>query len=50
MAESVKISELSELASQLLATDYVPIVRSGVTYKYAPYGYVVKKRQAAGSQ
>jgi hypothetical protein len=39
---SVKISDLTTLASQLQSADYIPIVRSGVTYKYAPFGYVVK--------
>lgn len=39
---SVKISELTTLASQLQSADYIPIVRSGVTYKYAPYSYLVK--------
>lgn len=38
----IKISELDTLAQQLVNADYVPIVHTGVTYKFAPFNYLVK--------
>ncbi|MGL5512101.1 MAG: hypothetical protein ACRDBM_02530 [Sporomusa sp.] len=38
----IKISELTTLAQQLQAADYMPVVHAGVTYKYSPYTYLVK--------
>lgn len=38
----VKISELDTLAQQLQNSDYVPMIHNGVTYKFAPFNYLVK--------
>ena len=46
MAEGTKISALTALAQALQATDYLPIVSGGATYKYAIYNYVVKNSGA----
>ena len=38
----IKISELPTLAQQLQSANYIPLIHNGITYKYAPFNYVVK--------
>ena len=38
----IKISELPTLEQQLQATNFVPVIHSGTTYKISLFNYLVK--------